>query len=88
MKGAQGRIRRLLNLSDEHTVLFLQGGASLQFLMVAMNLLRAAADEMRKPTGKANRAATTRMPARPMRMRVCIGRVTTPPRPCPTRATC
>ena len=43
MKGAQGRIRRLLNLSDEHTVLFLQGGASLQFLMVAMNLLQGGA---------------------------------------------
>ncbi|MFP3870238.1 MAG: 3-phosphoserine/phosphohydroxythreonine transaminase [Syntrophobacteria bacterium] len=33
------RIRRLMNLGEEHQVLFLQGGASLQFCMVPMNLL-------------------------------------------------
>jgi phosphoserine aminotransferase len=32
------RVKRLLNLSDDHAVLFLQGGASLQFCMVPMNL--------------------------------------------------
>jgi len=32
-------IRRILNLSDDHAVLFVQGGASLQFCMVPMNLL-------------------------------------------------
>jgi phosphoserine aminotransferase len=37
---AEERLRRLLNLSDEHAVLFLQGGARLQFSMVAANLLR------------------------------------------------
>jgi phosphoserine aminotransferase len=33
------RVRRLLGLGSDHEVLFLQGGASLQFSMVPMNLL-------------------------------------------------
>ena len=33
------RIKRLLHLGDGYQVLFLQGGASLQFCMVPMNLL-------------------------------------------------
>lgn len=37
---AQERLRRLLKIDDEFEVLFLQGGARLQFSMVAMNLLR------------------------------------------------
>ena len=32
-------VRKLLNLTDDYKVLFLQGGASLQFCMVPMNLL-------------------------------------------------
>lgn len=36
---AIARTRRLLNISDEYKVLFLQGGASLQFCMVPMNLI-------------------------------------------------
>ena len=36
------RIKRLLNLGEEYQVLFLQGGASLQFSMVPMNLLPEA----------------------------------------------
>ena len=36
---AKVRVRRLLNLGDEHEVLFIQGGASLQFSMLPMNLL-------------------------------------------------
>lgn len=32
------RIKRLMNLSDEFEAIFLQGGGSLQFLMVSMNL--------------------------------------------------
>lgn len=36
---AEARIRRLLNLPDNFHVLFLQGGASLQFSAVPMNLL-------------------------------------------------
>jgi phosphoserine aminotransferase len=36
---AAANLRTLLKLSDDHAVLFLQGGASLQFAMVPMNLL-------------------------------------------------
>jgi phosphoserine aminotransferase len=36
---AVARAKRLLNLSDEFDVLFLQGGASSQFFMVPMNLI-------------------------------------------------
>ncbi len=36
---AEERLRRLLGLGDEWHVLFLQGGASLQFYMVPLNLL-------------------------------------------------
>jgi len=35
------RTRRILNLDDRYSVLFLQGGASMQFCMVPMNLLGA-----------------------------------------------
>ena len=40
---AKARLQRLLKLGDEHDVLFMQGGARLQFSMVAMNLLRGQA---------------------------------------------
>jgi len=33
-------VRKLLKLTDDYRVLFLQGGASLQFCMIPMNLLR------------------------------------------------
>ncbi len=36
---AVARTRRLLNLDDEYHVLFIQGGASLQFTMIPINLL-------------------------------------------------
>ena len=36
---ARSRVKSLLNISDEYEVLFLTGGASSQFYMVAMNLL-------------------------------------------------
>ena len=38
---AIANIRKLLNVPDDYAVLFLQGGASLQFAMVPMNLLGA-----------------------------------------------
>jgi len=38
---AASRIKRLLGLRDDYQVLFLQGGASLQFAMVPINLLPA-----------------------------------------------
>ncbi len=34
------RIKRLLNIGDEHEVLFMQGGASMQFAMIPMNFLK------------------------------------------------
>ena len=39
INNAKLRVKRLLGLGKEHEVLFLQGGASLQFSMVPMNLL-------------------------------------------------
>lgn len=36
---AEARVKRLLSLGDDYRVLFLQGGASLQFAMVPMNFL-------------------------------------------------
>ena len=37
---AKARLMRLLGVGDEHEILFLQGGARLQFSMIPMNLLR------------------------------------------------
>ena len=39
MDEARALVRKLWNLTDDYEVLFLQGGASTQFLMVAYNLL-------------------------------------------------
>jgi phosphoserine aminotransferase len=39
MNEARGLVKDLLHLGDDYSVLFLTGGASTQFLMVAMNLL-------------------------------------------------
>jgi phosphoserine aminotransferase len=41
IQGAEKNIRKLMNISDDYAVLFLQGGASLQFAMLPMNLLGA-----------------------------------------------
>ena len=38
--GAEAGIRRLMGVPEEYAVLFLQGGASLQFAMIPMNLRR------------------------------------------------
>lgn len=43
IQGAEADIRALANISDDYAVLFLQGGASLQFSMVPMNLLTPGA---------------------------------------------
>jgi phosphoserine aminotransferase len=40
IESAEANIRRLLNISDDYEVLFLQGGASLQFAMIPMNFRR------------------------------------------------
>ena len=39
MDEARGLIRELMQLDDDHEVLFLHGGASTQFMQVPMNLL-------------------------------------------------
>ncbi|WP_312324297.1 aminotransferase class V-fold PLP-dependent enzyme, partial [Soonwooa sp.] len=39
MDEARAIVKRLMNLGDDYEVLYLQGGASLQFLMTPMNLL-------------------------------------------------
>jgi phosphoserine aminotransferase len=39
---ADANLRELLRIGEDHHVLFLQGGASLQFAMVPMNLLEGA----------------------------------------------
>ena len=36
---AENNVRELLGLNDEYSVLFIQGGASMQFCMIPMNLL-------------------------------------------------
>lgn len=38
INGAESQLRKLMNISDEYSVLFLQGGASMQFAMVPLNL--------------------------------------------------
>ncbi len=40
MENARSLVKDLLNLSDDYSVLFLQGGASLEFLMSAYNLMK------------------------------------------------
>ena len=39
IKAAEKDIRTLLNINDDYAVLFLQGGATLQFSMVPLNIL-------------------------------------------------
>ena len=39
MEEARALVKELMNLDDEHKVLFLHGGASTQFMQVPMNLL-------------------------------------------------
>lgn len=43
-KGAENDLRTLLNIGDDYSVLFLQGGATLQFSMVPLNLMQGKAD--------------------------------------------
>ena len=40
IKEAEADIRDLMNIPDNYKVLFLQGGGSLQFAMVPMNLMK------------------------------------------------
>ncbi len=73
LEAAERDLRELLGIGDGHHVVFLQGGASLQFLMVPMNFLRegVAADylvtgkwsegavKQARLVGQANEAAST-----------------------------
>lgn len=43
MSNARNLVKELFQLDDSYSVLFLQGGASLQFYMVALNLLKSKA---------------------------------------------
>jgi phosphoserine aminotransferase len=54
---AEADLRALLGLGSEHAVLFLQGGASLQFAMVPMNLRPAGASADYVLTGHWSKAA-------------------------------
>lgn len=40
IKGAEADLRELMNIPDNYKVLFLQGGASQQFAMIPMNLMK------------------------------------------------
>ena len=42
LSGAKSRLKALMNVPDDYAILFLQGGASLQFPMVPMNLGKGA----------------------------------------------
>ncbi|MGD8778797.1 MAG: 3-phosphoserine/phosphohydroxythreonine transaminase [Ignavibacteria bacterium] len=44
IKTAEKDVKTLLNISDDYSVLFLQGGATLQFSMVPLNLMKEKAD--------------------------------------------
>ena len=44
IKSAEQKLRSIMNIPDDYKVLFLQGGASLQFANVPMNLMKTKAD--------------------------------------------
>jgi phosphoserine aminotransferase len=44
IQAAEANVRALMGVPDEYAVLFLQGGASLQFAMIPMNFLSGTAD--------------------------------------------
>ncbi|MGL4831576.1 MAG: 3-phosphoserine/phosphohydroxythreonine transaminase, partial [Propionibacteriaceae bacterium] len=44
IKGAEAKLRDVLEIPDNFEVIFLQGGATLQFAMLAANLMRESAD--------------------------------------------
>ncbi|WP_018674502.1 3-phosphoserine/phosphohydroxythreonine transaminase [Riemerella columbina] len=52
MDEARAIVKRLMHLNDDYEVLFLQGGASLQFLMVPFNLLSTEGTAAYTDTGK------------------------------------
>ncbi|HWO02386.1 MAG TPA: 3-phosphoserine/phosphohydroxythreonine transaminase [Blastocatellia bacterium] len=65
--GAEADIRKLAGISDDYHVLFLQGGASMQFSMVPMNIL--------PPGGKADYIITGSWAQKAMKEALRIGTV-------------
>src|SRR5262245_41851370 len=57
LHGAETDMRRLGGIPDHYKILFLQGGASLQFSMVPMNLLSGAANADYIVTGEWSKKA-------------------------------
>jgi phosphoserine aminotransferase len=57
LANAEADLRALLGISDDYGVVFMQGGATLQFAMVAMNLLPAGASADYVLTGSWSKAA-------------------------------
>lgn len=51
MENARSLVKKLLNLNDDYEVLFLQGGASLQFVMVPFNLSKEGGNPAYLDTG-------------------------------------
>ncbi|MBT3380262.1 MAG: 3-phosphoserine/phosphohydroxythreonine transaminase [Lentisphaerae bacterium] len=49
--GAEANVRKLLGVPDDYAILFLQGGASTQFAMVAMNLMLPGKPALYADTG-------------------------------------
>lgn len=54
---AEANIRELMGVSDDYAVLFIQGGASMQFAMLAMNLLNGGTADYVETGVWANKAA-------------------------------
>ena len=86
IQGCEADMRTLAKIPSNYRILFLQGGASLQFSMVPMNLLPtgSSADYIvtgvwgRRPSRRRRRSAPSRSRGRPRRMvsRACQGRRT------------
>ena len=57
----KANFKRLFNVPDTHEILFLGGGATLQFAMVAMNLISGVGNDMLAPNATATRAQAARM---------------------------
>lgn len=51
MENARSLVKKLMNLGDDYEVLFLQGGASLQFIMVPFNLSKKGGNPAYLDTG-------------------------------------
>lgn len=61
MDQAQSLVKKIMKLGDDYEVLYLQGGASTQFLMVAMNLLEKKAAYLNTGTWAGNAIKEAKM---------------------------